>query len=71
MPVCALSAAESLAAVSIGRIIISAFCVIRMPPLIFMSYCRFLMYYPGMYYIFCCFESVTVGLSYIDVTALS
>ena len=25
------------------------------PQLIFMSYCRFSMYYPGMYYIFCCF----------------
>ena len=41
------------------------------PPWYFMSYCRFWMYYPGMYYIFCCFESVTVGLTYIDVTALS
>ena len=35
MPVCALSAAESLAAVSIGRIIFRAFCIIRMPPIKF------------------------------------
>ena len=32
---CALSAAEILAAVSIGRFIISAFCIIRMPPINF------------------------------------
>ena len=35
MPVCALSATENLAAVSIGRIIISAFSIIRMPSIIF------------------------------------
>ena len=35
MPVCALSATENLAAVSIGRIIISAFSTIRMPSIIF------------------------------------
>ena len=35
MPVCALSAAEHLAAVSIVRIIISAFCIIRMPSINF------------------------------------
>ena len=47
------------------------FALFVCPPLIFMSYCRFSLYYPGMYYIFCCFESVTVGLAYIDITALS
>ena len=35
MPVCALSAAENLAVVSIGRIIISAFCIIRIPSINF------------------------------------
>ena len=29
------------------------------PPWYLMSYCRCWVYYPGMYYIFCCFESVT------------
>ena len=29
------------------------------PPWFLMSYCRCWVYYPGMYYIFCCFESVT------------
>ena len=35
MPVCPLSVAENLAAVSIGRIIISAFCIFRTPPINF------------------------------------
>ena len=29
------------------------------PPWYLMSYCRCWVYYPGMYFIFCCFESVT------------
>ena len=51
---------QNMAAAAIGRIIIfGAFGLFVCPPWFLMSYCRYWVYYPGMYYIFYCFESVT------------
>ena len=52
-----LLSAGNMAAVSIGRIIICVhFGLFVCPPWYLMSYCRCWVYYPGMYYVFYCFE---------------
>ena len=50
-------------------IFISAFWL-RMPSMILMLYCRYYVYYPGMYFIFYCFESVTGRTHLLLISAL-